>query len=714
MLGGARYSGRVRSPLVLRCVALLWLSACGGGEVPADAAVDAGPCVPITCEDADAECGAIDDGCGGSLACGDCALGEACGFVRPLRCGGECASDADCDRGEVCDLGAARCTTGCRTGSSLAVDLPHHPVTFEVTLDGAPLPEAAGGAVPTLQIVPQATAGDARSGYWLHPYELDDGSWRLRDRLEGNLPPGDYEVWYSLEGGDPAAPFPWAGHTHLTALRVEPGDATVVVDIPVAHVTLRTRLSSAALPEVTDGWSSSPRLQVARSTFVPLYDEVTGEPRAAITVPLVAGAPFSVRYDGSDDAAFAAFPRNGLSPLHESIAVDGDVVDLDIGAVRLAVELRFDGSPAGPGTHRLVLSRDGEPDVVVEFTDPASTDLTLRPGIYGLEYRGSAAGGGTRGVELVAATDGRRVLDFATTRATFRVTTSAGPRPGCPGSAHIFLGATRIDLGPSDEETRVTARVLEGEYVPSFRPGEPCAEGESGWPADVAALPAVQVRGESPEVSLFVPRHALTLAVTLDGERPPDLPADGGSAPSLWVGPTERGPGAAGAWVPLYRAAPEGGIVPVTTHTLWLHDREYDVHYDGVSGDYEAVWPVGARRVLGALHPATRPTVSIDVARAPSRLEVTSGGRPLPARVEEGWEHLAPVVRLTASEGEATQVVLFSTDGVPIAPRERWHAPGRYQLTFDGYTDRHRLGTRLYARSGLPPLGTPLGCWDAR
>lgn len=710
-----RYAVRVRSLLVPCCVALVSFTACGcgGGDASMDAAVDAGPCVPTTCEAAAAECGSLDDGCGGVLACGDCALGEACGFAQPHRCGGECSSDADCDRGEVCDLGGARCTTGCRTGPFLAVDLPHHPVTVEITLDGEPLPATVEGATPALRIVPTATAGDRSSGYELHPYERADGSTTRRERLEINLPPGDYEVWYFLVSGDPAAPFPWAEHTRLTELRVEPDDAIVTLDIPVAHVTLRPRLSSAPLPEAGAGGSNPPRLHIGHSTFVSLYDEA-GSPRPAITVPVVAGAPFTVRYYGSVDDAFADFPRNTFSPLHESVAVEGSVIDLDIDAVRVALELRFDGSPAEPGTHHLHLSRDGERGMLVELTDPASTEVTLRPGTYGLDYRGF--GGGIRGQELVATTDGRQVLDFPTTLATFRVTTGDGPHPSCPGSAFIWVGGTRIDLGPSDEETLVTARVLEGEHGPRFEPGVPCDEGESGWPMDAAELPAVQIRGEAPVVSLFVPRHSLTLAVTLDGDPPPALAAASGGLPYIRVRPSVPDTAIGHVYVPLYREAGDA-LVPVTARTLWLHGRDYDLLYQGARGDYETAWPVGARRLVTALHPATRPTAYVDVPRVRSRLAVTMGGRRLPAlRAPDAWFRTGPTIRLTASEAEASQLGFFSSDGVPHAPRDRWHLPGRYRLTFDyHYSENGFFGrTTLYARSGLPPLGIPLGCWEAR
>src|SRR5690606_15282016 len=44
-------------------------------------------CQPIACEDVDAECGAIGDGCGGTVDCGVCPEGLVCGAESPNRCG---------------------------------------------------------------------------------------------------------------------------------------------------------------------------------------------------------------------------------------------------------------------------------------------------------------------------------------------------------------------------------------------------------------------------------------------------------------------------------------------------------------------------------------------------------------------------------------------------------------------------------------------------
>ncbi|HEX4336774.1 MAG TPA: SUMF1/EgtB/PvdO family nonheme iron enzyme [Polyangiaceae bacterium] len=64
---------------------------------------DAG-CIPSTCRDRSANCGVTDDGCGGVLACGSCATGEACGGGGIANvCGkGTCVAKSCSSQGKNC------------------------------------------------------------------------------------------------------------------------------------------------------------------------------------------------------------------------------------------------------------------------------------------------------------------------------------------------------------------------------------------------------------------------------------------------------------------------------------------------------------------------------------------------------------------------------------------------------------------------------------
>lgn len=102
-------------------------------DIPADGNGDGsgpgGNCIPKTCEQLKAECGSISDGCGGVLACGECAEGAYCGILqhnvctdpaslcvpieKSVACAGKaCGKEGDgcegfyecgeCGKGEVC------------------------------------------------------------------------------------------------------------------------------------------------------------------------------------------------------------------------------------------------------------------------------------------------------------------------------------------------------------------------------------------------------------------------------------------------------------------------------------------------------------------------------------------------------------------------------------------------------------------------------------
>jgi hypothetical protein len=61
---------------------------CGGGNQANVCGSGQGGCTPRTCEDVDAECGALGNGCGGLLNCGSCPSHLQCGLLQPNQCGG--------------------------------------------------------------------------------------------------------------------------------------------------------------------------------------------------------------------------------------------------------------------------------------------------------------------------------------------------------------------------------------------------------------------------------------------------------------------------------------------------------------------------------------------------------------------------------------------------------------------------------------------------
>lgn len=74
-------------------------------------------CAPLMCEDVDAECGLISDGCGEAVDCGPCPEGEVCGLIEPNKC-------AACVP-KTCDEVDIECgVTGDGCGGSLVCECP--------------------------------------------------------------------------------------------------------------------------------------------------------------------------------------------------------------------------------------------------------------------------------------------------------------------------------------------------------------------------------------------------------------------------------------------------------------------------------------------------------------------------------------------------------------------------------------------------------------
>lgn len=107
---------RVRSMAMLVLAPLFFGLGChgevilaGGGGATGTASTGAA-CVARTCAEVGAECGAIDDGCGNSLMCGDCNAPAACGGAgKPNKCGVKCVPKTCKEQGFECGEASDGC-----------------------------------------------------------------------------------------------------------------------------------------------------------------------------------------------------------------------------------------------------------------------------------------------------------------------------------------------------------------------------------------------------------------------------------------------------------------------------------------------------------------------------------------------------------------------------------------------------------------------------
>ena len=85
-----------------------------GGVVPVGGAggEDSDNCIPITCAAAEKNCGSLPDGCGGTLACGDCGSGETCGAGGTANvCGVGVCTPTTCEaKGKNCGMTSDGCS----------------------------------------------------------------------------------------------------------------------------------------------------------------------------------------------------------------------------------------------------------------------------------------------------------------------------------------------------------------------------------------------------------------------------------------------------------------------------------------------------------------------------------------------------------------------------------------------------------------------------
>jgi hypothetical protein len=87
---------------------------CGGGGTPG---VCGATCTPRTCAAAGANCGVIEDGCGGFVDCGPCQSGQACGIGGVPNVCAACELTAECQAAIAAGLAVRCCNGSCVIGN---------------------------------------------------------------------------------------------------------------------------------------------------------------------------------------------------------------------------------------------------------------------------------------------------------------------------------------------------------------------------------------------------------------------------------------------------------------------------------------------------------------------------------------------------------------------------------------------------------------------
>lgn len=110
---------------------------CQGGTCNAAGHCEPSDCVPTTCQAAGAQCGIVQDGCGGTLSCGSCSGGLNCGAQTPNQCGeGQCTPLSCSAIGAQCGVVDDGCGNALNCGGCTGTD----------TCGGGGVPNQCGGA----------------------------------------------------------------------------------------------------------------------------------------------------------------------------------------------------------------------------------------------------------------------------------------------------------------------------------------------------------------------------------------------------------------------------------------------------------------------------------------------------------------------------------------------------------------------------------------
>lgn len=543
----------------------------------------------------------------------------------------------------------------------------------------------------------------------------------------------------------------------------DPGD-DVVLD--VASVTVHLAVTLAGEPvdadnsTETDGGLFMLKPQPPHAVGWNRVQRATwkdGAPTDRVTFVVVPGV-YDIHYQRLGTDPDSPWPVNLGAPLLQQVELreDGLVVDVDVPAVEVAIDLRIDGvDPDGWGIgegERISVALAGPGRVnLLDTTGPAVASIpervVLLPGDYAFTYTnhsGSLAGqvadpgspwplgaasgfeGGevqgspaTLSADLVAvAFDFSFDLDGAGPDVAqptagdgvqLELQTAINPnqRPQ-PGTARPPAPKTRVPLLSSP----LTLRLAPNSYSVYLQSDRPLGT-DSPWPWNRAAL-ATAVPMDQDGSRLFdVDTRQITLSATLGGAAVE--PGDGGpqDAGRLGLSLRQEDQAAAIVWLPSTWDADLGEAV--ASWTVRILEARYDVSYGSVGAELQ-IWPTAARPIPLLTDVALLDDTVVDVPFADVPISVLVRGAS-PPPLGEGAQ---PKLRLTAEAAasnngqlhkgwmpEASAVVLL--DNAPTTVRL---VPGSYTAAYDALDDGH-AGSWPDSSFRIPGGPWSLGAGDA-
>jgi hypothetical protein len=402
-----------------------------------------------------------------------------------------------------CIGGALKSNVSLQSDGVLDVDIPAVQVTGQVTLKGAPLPNATGdrGAL-------NFTSSDGGNTFTKSFGSSGAVSYSL------TLLPGSYSVGYAALGNlctGPVAPaLPCNGGTLMSNVSLQ-SDGVLDVDIPAVQVTGKVTLKGGALPGATsDRGSLDFVLAKGGNAFTPNLGTSSAGSYAITLLP----GSYSVNYVANSNlcSGFApsAFPCNG-GTVQSNVSLQSDgVLDVDIPAVQVTGKVTLKGAALPSATNNrgsLSFTASGANGSAITpslgNSGAGSYAITLLPGSYSVGYVANGSlcqsslpsafpcNGGTLQSNVGLQSDGVLDVDIPAVQVTGKVTLNGASLPPATadrGGLQFLVpgkgGAETATFGTSGAGSYAIT-IIPGNYVVSYLANSQlCAAGAGALPCD--------------------------------------------------------------------------------------------------------------------------------------------------------------------------------------------------------------------------------------
>ncbi|MEE2829130.1 MAG: hypothetical protein VX498_08075 [Myxococcota bacterium] len=526
---------------------------CGSCEDGSTCRAEGSCCLPRTCEEIGAECGLLDDGCGGQLECGACSFGMECspGEAEARSC--TCPSAGD--------------------GGSVTIDIPSVRVLLQPSLNGAPPSEENTGAESSAAFYLQPLNGPHGVGWDRVRLDLyDSEAEKVRSELPLRVIPGDYALYYEHRGTGRSGPWPLnprsliheqIGITEEQVIEVPIDTITLPVSIRIDGVDIsELELAPGQGVEVGlnrpgTGLTSLARLSEADPDNGFLLEEVTILPGG-----------YNVSYLNNMGASETplAFGFRSDFPLGSS----NDITTLSLSSDSQGIEINIESADVS-----LDLTLNSEAVSLTDFALADDPRLYLTPRMPGgspsngpsaRQDHGQPSGGGGGGGGNGAPSQNLGMIEL--------------PPLWDPSSASLGLP--------------LNLTVLDGAYDIFYghtEPGEDVLDGqERRWPLNRGILADNRTLYDGAEVILDLPSVEVDVTASLDGvPLSPESCADGsGEITLLWAEPI---PNAAWTAWPLPELCDEAAGAARTPYGLHLVAGTYSTSYRSDDRPDGWLWP---------------------------------------------------------------------------------------------------------------------------